>query len=137
MSKKSNFAVGTLIAAAAGYVAGLLTAPKSGKETRKEIKQSALKAKSEAERKLKQGQTELSSLIDQASAEVKKAGDKASEEVKKALDSAGKVRQRTREILSAIHEGEAEDNDLQKAIDEVKQATSHLKKYIEKKSASK
>lgn len=134
MSRKSNFALGTFVAAAAGYVAGLLTAPKSGKETRKDIKQSALNAKSEAEKKLKQGQTELSGLIDQANAEVKKAGDKASVEVKKALDSAGKIRQKTRELLSAVHEGEAEDHDLQKAIDEVKQATSHLKKYIEKKS---
>lgn len=133
MSKKSNFAIGTIVAAGAGYLAGILTAPKSGRETRKDIQANAQKAKSEAERKLKQAQGEMTKLIDEATVEVKKAGDKANVEVKKALETAGKVRQKTRELLSAVHEGEAEDHDLQKAIDEVKQATTHLKKYIEKK----
>jgi gas vesicle protein len=39
--QKSNFkrvAIGSGIAAAAGFVAGVLTAPKSGKETRADIK---------------------------------------------------------------------------------------------------
>lgn len=34
---KNKFAIGALIGAAAGLVAGILTAPKSGKETRQDI----------------------------------------------------------------------------------------------------
>ena len=39
--KSGNILLTVIGAAAAGYVAGLLTAPKSGKETRKEIKTKA------------------------------------------------------------------------------------------------
>lgn len=39
--KKHQVVVGTLVAAAAGLVAGILTAPKSGKETRSDIKKRA------------------------------------------------------------------------------------------------
>lgn len=42
MSKKtSSFIVGAALGAAAGYATGILTAPKSGKETREDIKQFA------------------------------------------------------------------------------------------------
>ena len=45
MSKRSrNFALGTAVAAAVGYLAGVLSAPKSGKETRKDIARTASKA---------------------------------------------------------------------------------------------
>ena len=49
-----KFAIGTVIAAAAGYVAGLLTAPKSGKETREDIKNTAVKTYKVAEKELKE-----------------------------------------------------------------------------------
>jgi gas vesicle protein len=48
MMTKGKFVVGALIGAAAGLVAGLLTAPKSGKETRADIKEKAAELKSEA-----------------------------------------------------------------------------------------
>lgn len=47
MSKALN----TVIAAAAGFAAGILLAPKSGKETREDIKAKALDAKGVAEEK--------------------------------------------------------------------------------------
>ena len=45
---KGKFAIGALIGAAAGVVAGLLTAPKSGKETRADIKRKADELKGDA-----------------------------------------------------------------------------------------
>lgn len=45
---KTKFALGTLIGAVAGVVAGILTAPKSGKETRADIKAKASELKDEA-----------------------------------------------------------------------------------------
>ncbi len=42
---KGKFALGAVFAAAAGFVTGILLAPKSGKETREEIKENAQKAK--------------------------------------------------------------------------------------------
>jgi gas vesicle protein len=43
--KGNKLAIGAIIGAAAGIVAGVLTAPKSGKETRDDIKRKASEAK--------------------------------------------------------------------------------------------
>jgi gas vesicle protein len=64
MGRFKKFAIGTGVVAAAGYVAGLLTAPKSGKETRREIKQSVESGRTEAERTLKQLHTELDQILE-------------------------------------------------------------------------
>lgn len=135
MVSKKDIAIGALIAGAAGYVAGVLTAPKSGKETRQDIKNAAVKAKTEAERKLKDINTELNQLIERAGELAEQTKGKASEEFEKLRTQAVEVRQKTREILSAIHEGEADDADLQNAVEEVNKATDSLKKYLEKKNS--
>lgn len=137
MSKKRTAAFGTVIAAGVGFLAGVLSAPKSGRETRNDIRLAALKAKKEAESNLKSLHSELNKLVDESSDFAKKQKGKLSVEFEKAHAQALKVRQKTRELLSAVHEGEAEDKDLQKAIDDVKKASDHLKKYLEKKSEKK
>jgi gas vesicle protein len=137
MGKRGNVAIGTIIAAGIGYAAGLLTAPKSGRETRKDIRKKALQAKTEAEQKLKQAHSELSKVLDEINAKAKTGKDKVAKEVQVAIDKAEAARQKARELLSAIHEGEAEDQDLKQAVDDTKQALDHLKKYIGKKAATK
>jgi gas vesicle protein len=137
MTNKRNVAVGTLLVAAAGYVAGLLTAPKSGRETRKDIRNAALKAKSEGERKLKTAHSELNVLLTEASLMASKSRTKASEELSKAREKAEAIRDKTRVLLSAIHEGEAEDEDLNIALQDVKAAIKHLKQYVSKPEAKK
>ena len=136
MAKKDhtgrNLALGGLVLAAVSYVVGLLTAPKSGKETRGDIRKAALKAKTEAEKKLKQAHTDLNEAIESLEAKAKKSKDGADAEVKKVLKQADTVRQKTREILSAVHEGEAQDKDLDKALTDVKKALAHVKSYIKK-----
>ena len=134
MVKKRTVAFGSLIVAGVGYVAGVLTAPKSGKETRKDIKKAAISAKNESERKLKQAHSELTKLLDEAGEIANKSKEKVSEEFAKARSGAEQVRQKTRVLISAIHEGEAQDKDLQHAIDEAKKATSYLKKFVNKKN---
>ena len=51
--KKSGFLLGTVVAAAAGIVAGVLTAPKSGKETRADLRATAQDLRDGAEDKAK------------------------------------------------------------------------------------
>lgn len=134
MVTKKDVAVGALVAGVAGYLAGILTAPKSGKETRQDIKNAAVKAKKEAERRLKDVNAELNALIQKAGELAEQTKGKASAEFEKLREQAIEVRQKTREILTAIHEGEANDDDLQNAVEEVNKATEHLKKYLDKKS---
>lgn len=132
MGKSTKVAVGTAIAAGVGYVAGILTAPKSGKETRKDIHNKAAKAKSETEKKLKELNNELSGLIGTAKSKAKHAQAGAKSELHKALDKAVGAKEKAREVISAFHEGESEDKDLKTAVDDVNKAINHLKKYLDK-----
>ncbi len=127
-----RIAIGAVVAGVGGYIAGILTAPKSGKETRKDIKDVAVKTTAEAERRLKELHTELSKLIDQAKAKGSQFTGKAKEELDKLVSAATAAKQKAREILSAIHEGDAEDKDLAKAVKESAAAAEHLKAYLKK-----
>lgn len=127
-----NIALGALLAALAGYMAGILTAPKSGKETRKDIQQQALRAKAEAEKKLKSVYSELDNLITTGKSRLETVKSTTKKGLDEALAKASKARDRARDMLSAVHEGDATDKDLQKAIKEVNSAIDHLKKFVSK-----
>ncbi len=123
-------ALGAAIAGAVGYVAGILTAPKSGKETREDVKNAASKAKAEAEKQLKNLHGDLTEQLDKAKKVALSAKDSASKELNNAVEQAATAKNRVREKLSSIHEGGSDDNDLQRAIDEASSAVSHLKKFL-------
>lgn len=125
-------ALGALVAAGAGYLTGILTAPKSGKETRADIAKTANKAKLDGEKQLKKLHSDLNSLIKDADAKTKKARNKAKEELVDATDKAKVAKEKARGLLSAIHNGDAEDPNLQAVIEEVKQAKKNLGKYLKK-----
>ena len=127
-----RFALGTLFAAVAGYIAGILTAPKSGKETRAEIKDTATKSVNEAEKQLKKLHTELNKVINQAKGEADSVKGKAREEVDAAIAKTMAVKEKARQVLSALHEGDADDKELRKAIDDANKSIEHLRKYLKK-----
>jgi gas vesicle protein len=127
-----NVAVGTLIAAGIGYAAGVLTAPKSGRETRKDIQSAAIKAKKEAEKNLKNLHAELTDLINIGKQRAGKIKSEASTEFNEALAKAGRAKQKVSELLSVIHEGDAEDRDLKQAVKDVNKAIEHLRVFLEK-----
>lgn len=135
MKKGTKFALGTMIAAGVGYLAGILTAPKSGKETREDIGHAAAKAKNEAEKRLKQLHAELLSAIDEAKRIGKNLTDEARKDLTIVTERAVKAREQVREVLSAFHEGESDDQDLDKAVKEVTKALDDLKNYLAKHKA--
>jgi gas vesicle protein len=127
-----KYAVGAAIAGAVGYLAGILTAPKSGKETRDDVKNTAVKAKRDAEKELKQLHNEVNKYIDKAKNFGGKLKDEHKPEFDKAVDKAVSAKEKAREMLTALHDGDAEDKDLKKAIKDVNEAVGHLKSFIEK-----
>lgn len=136
MAKKSIgkiIAFGTLISAGVGYLAGILTAPKSGKETRKDIVKNASRMRIKSEKQLKQTHSELVDLIKEGEVKLKKAGTKANSELKESTEKAKVAREKAREILSALHNGDADDPNLQAVVEEIKLAKSNLVKYLKKK----
>lgn len=128
-----RLAIGTLVAGAAGYVAGILTAPKSGKETRKDIKTTADKTVSSAEKQLKRTHTELNDLLDEAKKRGKDLKGKSKAQFDEASSTATTAKEKLREVISAVREGEADDKELQKAMKDAAKAMDHLKAYLKKK----
>src|ERR1700742_3614405 len=105
MAKK--FAIGAALTALAGYLVGILTAPKSGRETREAIKDKAYETYSVAEKELKKLHTELTDVIDEVSDRI--SSFKNGKEVSGALDKARDAKQKAREVLSTLHDGETDD----------------------------
>ena len=125
-------ALGTLAAAGAGYLTGILTAPKSGKETRKDISSKAIKVRRDGEKQLKKLHSDLTGLIKEGETRTKKAGSKANKQLQDALDKAKTAKNKSREMLSAVRNGDAEDPNLQAVVEEVKLAKTNLLKYLKK-----
>jgi gas vesicle protein len=127
-----RLAVGSSLAAVAGYIAGLLTAPQSGKETREDIADSAIKRRKESEKELKHLNNELGDVINDAKKRGEKVSKKTQAELKDVLEKAVDTKEKVREVLSALHEGDAEDQDLKRAIKNASQALEHLRDFIKK-----
>jgi len=132
MGKIKKLAIGAGIAGAAGYMAGLLTAPKSGKETREDLKKATNNGLTEAEKQLKSLHTDLAKTVDEAKSRGADMNDKAQKELKNLVDKAKDTKEKVREVLSAVHEGDASDKDLKKAVADAKHALGHLKIYLKK-----
>ncbi len=124
--------VGTVVAAAAGYVVGVLTAPKSGKETRKDIQDKAARLRRQAERQLKSLHSELSQLITNGKQRSKNMQAASRARFLRILANAQAAKDRARDMLSAIHEGDADDEELKKAMKDVQKAVENLKEYLQK-----
>src|ERR1700730_11988703 len=101
-----KFAIGTLFAAVVGYIAGILTAPKSGKETRDDIMDAAVKSKAEAEKQLKRLHTEMTTMLSQAKERSEDLKGKAREDIDEAMKMVQAVKEKARDMLSAVHEGD-------------------------------
>lgn len=127
-----RLAIGTAIAGAAGYIAGILTAPKSGKETRKDIKDTADKTISNAEKQLKKAHTELNELLDEAKKRGRDLQGKGKVQLDDVTEKANTAKEKLREVISAVREGEAEDKELQRALNDAQKALKHLRSYLKK-----
>ena len=127
-----RLAIGSAAAAAVGYLAGILTAPKSGKQTRKDLKDAAEHGRAEGEKELKRLHTELDKLIKDARSGSTKLSAKAKVELNELIDKAKDTKEKTREVISAIHEGDAQDQDLKKAVRNANLAIKNLRKYLKK-----
>lgn len=125
-----NIAVGALLAGAVGYVAGILTAPKSGKETRADIADKAGDLKQAAAEEIAELQGELKDLLAKAKTETIALSGKARAEFNEAVARAKDAQSKLTTMLKAVKAGEAEDPELNKAIKQAKAASKNLAKYF-------
>ena len=124
--------VGTALAAAAGYVAGILTAPKSGKETREDIKVKANETYLAAEKELKKLHTDLNEKLAVANEKIVELREKGGKKFDEILAHGTKAKEKARNVLSGLHDGEVDDKDLKKAIQEASKAVENLRNFLKK-----
>jgi gas vesicle protein len=125
-----KIAIGSAIAGAVGYLAGILSAPKSGKQTRDDIADKAGEIKDSAEDQLYELNDELKSLIKNTKEKTVGMGSAARAEYNESLMKAKDAQNKAGEVLKAIKNGGASDPELDKAIRQAKQAAKNLGKYL-------
>lgn len=125
-----KLAFGAIIAGVAGYFAGILTAPKSGKETRDDIANKAGDIKDEGVEQLKSAQAELESMLQTAKTKTVALSAKAREEYNEAILKAKDAKNKTAAVLKGVKSGSSEDPELDKALKQSKQAYKNLAKYL-------
>jgi gas vesicle protein len=125
-----KMALSALIAGVAGYVGGLLTAPKSGKETRKQLAEEAEGLKESTEDQLQKANDELKVLIKDAKSKTVGLSAQAREEFNEAVIRAKDAQNKASTTLKALKNGSAEDPELNKAVKQAKLAARNLGKYF-------
>ena len=123
-------ALGAAIAGLGGYLAGVLTAPKSGKETRAQLAEQAGDVKNNTDVQLALAQRELGVVIKEAQAKTLKLSAQARAEFNEALIRAKDAQNKAKIVAKAFKDGQAEDPELNKAVKQAKQAQKNLSKFL-------
>jgi gas vesicle protein len=124
-------ALGAAVAGVTGYVAGILTAPKSGKATREDVAGTAEGIVGGAEVQLQVLSTELKDLIKQTKIKTVALSSQAREDFNEALVKAKDAENKAATVLKSVKAGQAENPELNKAIKQAKQAKKNLGKYLQ------
>jgi gas vesicle protein len=134
LRKKQNtgkkVAVSAIVAGVAGYIGGILTAPNSGKNTRRNIVEEAEGIKDGTEAQLQRANDELKSLINDAKTKTVSLSSQAKEEFNEALLRAKDTQNKTSATLKALKVGEADDPELNKAVKQARLAAKNLGKFF-------
>lgn len=125
-----KIALGSLIAGVTGYVAGILTAPKSGKETRSEIADKADDVKEDAEGQLQNLNEELKDLIKSTKVRTIALSSTARADFNEAVIHAKDAQNKATQVLKAVKNGQAVDPELNKAVKQARQAVKNLGKFL-------
>jgi len=121
-----------MLAGAAGFITGILTAPKSGKETRKELAEKTDELKEQTAADLKKATDELSDMIKAAKDKSLALSAQARSEFNEAVIRAKDARNKAVHVFKAFKSGSSEDRQLNSAIKQVKLARKNLAKYLKK-----
>lgn len=125
-----KIALGSAVAGLAGYLAGVLTAPKSGQQTRKDIIRKAENIKDDTEGQLIDLNDELKDLIKNTKVKTVALSSSARAEFNEAVVRAKDAQNKTAQVLKAAKAGEATDPDLNKAVKQARLAVKNLGKFF-------
>jgi gas vesicle protein len=124
-SGKGKFVIGAMLGVAAGAVAALLTAPKSGKETRDDIKDKAQEVSNDAMRQLRKLEGELNKRISDAKNFAAKLEGDARKQVDTIIARAEKTKERALKQLDGFKKDTKKQLD-QGLMDDIKSVLDDL-----------
>lgn len=122
-----KFALGAILGAAVGAAAALLTAPKSGKETREDIKNKATEVSHEALRQLRKVEGELNKRISDAKRLVSKYEGEAKREVENLITRAEKMKDRAVKMTEEL-KADTKNKVDERFLDDVRQVIADLER---------
>lgn len=125
-----KLAIGSAIAGAAGYLAGVLTAPKAGDQTRKDILNKSGDLKDDTKEQLQDLNAELKDLIKNTKVKTVALSSTARAEFNEAVVKAKDAQNKSAQVLKAARAGEATDPDLNKAVKQARMAIKNLGKFF-------
>lgn len=128
-----NVGIAAVVGLAAGYALGILTAPKSGKETREDIKEMSTKAYKAAEARLKDTYEDLGEAIDRASKQAKKLGDKGREQLDELVAVAKNAQARVMKLAASARNEEGSQEVFEDAVKEARDAKNELQEFMDNK----
>jgi gas vesicle protein len=125
------------LAAVAGFITGILTAPQSGKKTRSDIKENLTANMGLAEDKLTLLHSEINELINIAKEETKEdiLNPRNIKRYKMILEMAQASKEKLSSILEEIKTDghSSKDEDLKQAIKDAEKSIKHVKSFLLKK----
>jgi gas vesicle protein len=132
MKKNSrNIIVGAILVGAASYVAGILTAPKKGKETREDIRHASVNFKISLEKSLKKLYADSSQQLERAL----HVNQKLTAQTKKELDllvaSVKHAKDRIKIYLTSLRDGEIEEEEITLLLSDGRDNTERLKFFVD------
>ena len=132
MKKSSrNIVFGAMVVGAASYLAGILTAPKKGSETREDIRHASVNAKISLEKSLKKLYSDSSKQLQRAL----NLNQKLTKQTKRELDLlVASVKHATEKIkiyLTSIRDGDIEEEEITLLLTDGRDNTERLKLFVD------
>ena len=131
-SEKKGLAIGAVAGAIVGVIVGLLFAPKSGKETRQDIKDTTKKTAEVIKKEASKIETELKDTLSSLEPKLKTLKGKTLDVAKEKAAEAKNTYDNLVAVFKAFKAGKASDKDLDKAIQQAHDAKESLKTFLSK-----
>jgi len=130
--ERKGLALGAAIGAIAGVVTGILFAPKSGKETRADIKDGATAASERVQEEAKKIQSETKDVLAKVEKKATEATGTVSEKAKKHAGDLKHNLDNVTTVAKSLKSGKASDKDLNSAIKQLKLAKESVVTFMKK-----
>ena len=132
MKKNSrNIVVGAILVGAASYLAGILTAPKKGKETREDIRHASVNFKISLEKSLKKLYADSSKQLDRALNVKQDLTRQTKKELDLLIASVRHAKDKIKVYLTALRDGDIEEEEITLLLSDGRDNTERLKYFVD------